>query len=134
MILILSSLDSFVQLITVLVIFIFVLIITYFTTRWMAGIQKGRSFNKNLRIIETISAGNNKMISIVQAGEKYLVVSIGKDEVHYLTELKQEELKDLSFMNPDNQNDKQDPFAEIYGRLKEKYDNRSKHEYIHEEI
>ncbi len=128
MILILSSLDSFVQLITVLVIFIFVLIITYFTTRWMAGIQKGRSFNKNLRIIETISAGNNKMISIVQAGEKYLVVSIGKDEVHYLTELKQEELKDLSFMNPDNQNDKQDPFAEIYGRLKEKYDNRSKHE------
>lgn len=128
MILILSSLDSFVQLITVLVIFIFVLIITYFTTRWMAGIQKGRSLNKNLRIIETISAGNNKMISIVQAGEKYLVVSIGKDEVHYLTELKQEELKDLSFMNPDNQNDKQDPFAEIYGRLKEKYDNRSKHE------
>ena len=128
MILILSSLDSFVQLITVLVIFIFVLIITYFTTRWMAGIQKGRSFNKNLRIIETISAGNNKMISIVKAGEKYLVVSIGKDEVHYLTELKQEELKDLSFMNPDNQNDKQDPFAEIYGRLKEKYDNRSKHE------
>lgn len=128
MILILSSLDSFVQLITVLVIFIFVLIITYFTTRWMAGIQKGRSFNKNLRIIETINAGNNKMISIVQAGEKYLVVSIGKDEVHYLTELKQEELKDLSFMNPDNQNDKQDPFAEIFGRLKEKYDNRSKHE------
>lgn len=128
MILILSSLDSFVQLITVLVILIFVLIITYFTTRWMAGIQKGRSFNKNLRIIETISAGNNKMISIVQAGEKYLVVSIGKDEVHYLTELKQEELKDLSFMNPDNQNDKQDPFAEIFGRLKEKYDNRSKHE------
>ena len=128
MILILSSLDSFVQLITVLVIFIFVLIITYFTTRWMAGIQKGRSFKKNLRIIETISAGNNKMISIVQAGEKYLVVSIGKDEVHYLTELKQEELKDLSFMNPDNQNDKQDPFAEIFGRLKEKYDNRSKHE------
>lgn len=128
MILILSSLDSFVQLITVLVIFIFVLIITYFTTRWMAGIQKGRSFNKNLRIIETISAGNNKMISIVQAGEKYLVVSIGKDEVHYLTELKQEELKDLSFMNPDNQNDKQDPFAKIFGRLKEKYDNRSKHE------
>ena len=128
MILILSSLDSFVQLITVLVIFIFVLIITYFTTRWMAGIQKGQSFNKNLRIIETISVGNNKMVSIVQAGEKYLVVSIGKDEVHYLTELKQEELRDLSFMNPDSQNDKQDPFAEIFGRLKEKYDNRSKHD------
>lgn len=55
MILAATSLDSFVQLITVLIIFVFVLILTYFTTRWMAGIQKGRSFNKNLRIIETIS-------------------------------------------------------------------------------
>ena len=78
MILAATSLDSFVQLITVLIIFVFVLILTYFTTRWMAGIQKGRSFNKNLRIIETISVGNNKMISIVEAGTKYIVVSIGK--------------------------------------------------------
>ena len=79
MILAATSLDSFVQLITVLIIFVFVLILTYFTTRWMAGIQKGRSFNKNLRIIETISVGNNKIISIVEAGTKYIVVSIGKD-------------------------------------------------------
>ena len=82
MILAATSLDSFVQLITVLIIFVFVLILTYFTTRWMAGIQKGRSFNKNLRIIETISVGNNKMISIVEAGTKYIVVSIGKDDVN----------------------------------------------------
>ena len=95
MILAATSLDSFVQLITVLIIFVFVLILTYFTTRWMAGIQKGRSFNKNLRIIETISVGNNKMISIVEAGTKYIVVSIGKDDVNYLTELKEEELKSL---------------------------------------
>ena len=82
MILAATSLDSFVQLITVLKIFDFVLILTYFTTRWMAGIQKGRSFNKNLRIIETISVGNNKMISIVEAGTKYIVVSFGKDDVN----------------------------------------------------
>lgn len=94
MILAATSLDSFVQLITVLIIFVFVLILTYFTTRWMAGIQKGRSFNKNLRIIETISVGNNKMISIVEAGTKYIVVSIGKDDVNYLTELKEEEFKE----------------------------------------
>ena len=92
MILAATSLDSFVKLITVLIIFVFVLILTYFTTRWMAGIQKGRSFNKNLRIIETISVGNNKMISIVDAGTKYIVVSIGKDVVNFLTELKEEEL------------------------------------------
>lgn len=128
MILGLSSLDSFVQLITVLIIFVFVLILTYFTTRWMAGVQKGRSFNKNLRIVETIHVGNNKMISIVEAGKKYIVVSIGKDEVNYLTELSTDDLKDLSFMNSENTKAQPDTFAEIIDRLKKNYSNRSKNE------
>lgn len=128
MILAATSLDSFVQLITVLIIFVFVLILTYFTTRWMAGIQKGRSFNKNLKIIETISVGNNKMISIVEAGTKYIVVSIGKDEVNFLTELKEEDLKDLSFKNLQNTTQNAESFSAIMDKLKEKYSNRSRHE------
>ena len=128
MILAATSLDSFVQLITVLIIFVFVLILTYFTTRWMAGIQKGRSFNKNLRIIETISVENNKMISIVGAGTKYIVDSIGKDGVNYLTELKEEELKDLSFKDSQSMMQNPESFSAIMDKLKEKYSNRSRHE------
>ena len=128
MILAATSLDSFVQLITVLIIFVFVLILTYFTTRWMAGIQKGRSFNRNLKIIETISVGNNKMISIVEAGTKYIVVSIGKDGVNFLTELKEEDLKDLSFKDPQNTTQNTESFSAIMDKLKEKYNNRSRHE------
>ena len=112
MILAATSLDSFVQLITVLIIFVFVLILTYFTTRWMAGIQKG----------------NNKMISIVEAGTKYIVVSIGKDDVNYLTELKEEELKDLSFKDPQSMMQNPESFSAIMDKLKEKYSNRSRHE------
>ena len=94
-----SSLESFMQLISVLVIFVFVLVITYVTTRWMAGFQKSRSYNKNLKIIETIAVGNNKLISIVAVGKKYIAVSVGKDDVHFLTEIKEDELKDLSFLD-----------------------------------
>ena len=94
----------------------------------MAGIQKGRSFNKNLRIIETISVGNNKMISIVEAGTKYIVVSIGKDDVNYFTELKEEELKDLSFKDPQSMMQNPESFSAIMDKLKEKYSNRSRHE------
>lgn len=106
------------QLVGVLIIFAFVLLITYLTTRWMGGFQKGRSTNKNLRIIETIGVGNNKMISIVEAGMKYLVVSIGKDEVHLLTELTREELKDLSFMDEQNKIIQTESFAELLDKLK----------------
>lgn len=117
-ILLAGSLESFLQLIGVLIIFAFVLLLTYLTTRWMGGYQKGRSTNRNLRIIETIGVGNNKMISIVEVGNKYLVVSIGKDEVHLLAELTKEELKDLSFMDEQNKNTQTESFAELLDKLK----------------
>jgi flagellar protein FliO/FliZ len=114
-----SSLESFLQLVGVLLIFAFVLAITYLTTRWMGGYQKAHSHNRNLEIIETIRVGNNKMISIVAAGKKYLVVSIGKDEVHMLAELTEEELREL----PDSGNGmqtEQESFQEILARFKDK--------------
>jgi flagellar protein FliO/FliZ len=90
-ILLASSFESFLQLLWVLLIFVFVLAVTYFALRWMGKYQKIHSRNQYLAIIETIPAGSNKMISIVQAGTKYLVVSIGKDEIRLLAELTEEE-------------------------------------------
>ena len=66
-----GSLESFIQLLGALFIFAVVLAATYLTTRWMGGMQRGRQNNKNLHVIETISVGNNKMISIVEAGRDY---------------------------------------------------------------
>ena len=90
-----SSFSSFMQLLGVLLIFVFVLIITYFTTKWIAGYQKSKSFNKNLRIIETLRLAQNKYIQIIEAGEVYLVVGIGKDEITMLTTLTKEQLNDI---------------------------------------
>lgn len=114
-----SSLHSLFQLIGALIIFVFVLGITYLTTRWMGGFQKRQSNNKNLRIVETIGVGNNKYISIVEAGTVYLVVSIGKDEVHLLAQLTREQLKDLSFEQCEDKTN-QESFAEILEKIKDK--------------
>ncbi|MEE0595819.1 MAG: flagellar biosynthetic protein FliO [Agathobacter sp.] len=114
-----SSFHSLVQLIGALIIFAFVLGITYLTTRWMGGFQKSRSNNKNLHIIETINVGNNKYISIVEAGTVYLVVSVGKDEVHLLTQLTREQLKDFSFEHVEEK-ESQESFTEILEKLKDK--------------
>ena len=123
-----SSLESFMQLISVLVIFVFVLVITYVTTRWMAGFQKSRSYNKNLKIIETIAVGNNKLISIVAVGKKYIAVSVGKDDVHFLTEIKEDELKDLSFLDEPDKESAKESFANILEKLKKSHCDRSKNE------
>ena len=115
-----GTLDSFLRLLGTLIIFIFVLVITYLVTRWMGVYQKGRSSNKNLRIVETIGVGNNKMISIVEAGKKYLVVSIGKDEVHLLAELTREDFKDLSDIEDQELGKSGESFADVFGKLKDK--------------
>lgn len=115
-----SSLESFLQLIGVLLIFVFVLLITYLTTKWMGGFQKAHSNNKNLKIIETIHVGNNKIVEIVQAGTKYLVIAVGKDEVHLLTELSEAELTEIPVSDSSSMFSS-DSFQDIFNKVKEKF-------------
>lgn len=116
-----ASMESFLQLIVTLLIFIFVLGITYITTRWIGNYQKGHMNSKNLRMIETIPAGQNKHICLLKAGTEYLVVAIGKDEIHLLATLSEEQLTDLSFMNEiPNTTVSGESFQEIFGQLKDK--------------
>ena len=84
--------DSYLQFITVLILFVFVLLITYWTTRWIANYQKGKAGAGNLEVIETCRISPNKYVQILRAGEKYLVIAIGKYEVHMLAELSEDEL------------------------------------------
>ncbi|MDD2972117.1 MAG: flagellar biosynthetic protein FliO [Lachnospiraceae bacterium] len=87
-----SSLNSFAELLTVLIIFIFVLVITYCCTRWMANYQKGKTFSRNIEVIETYKITTNKYIQIVRTGEKYLAIAVCKDTVTFLTELEKEQI------------------------------------------
>lgn len=48
--------------------------------------------------------------------------------MNYLTELKEEELKDLSFKDPQSMTQNTESFSAIMDKLKEKYGNRSRHE------
>lgn len=79
--------DSFLQFLTVLVIFILVLAITVYTTKWIANYQKGQGAGKNIEVIESNRVGQNKLIEIVRIGDKYVAIGLGKDEITMLTEL-----------------------------------------------
>lgn len=113
-----SALNSFLQLMGALVIFAFVLVITYFTTKWIGNYQQVHSTNKNLRVIETLRLTNNKFIQIVQAGEVYLVIAIGKEEVHLLTELSEEQLKELPDLSKTQNMISQESFQDVLNKVK----------------
>lgn len=86
--------DSYVQFITVLLLFVFVLAVTALVTRWIGGYQKGRSAGMNMELLEAIRLSNNKYIQLVRVGRKYLALAVCKDTVTMLSEIPEE---DLSF-------------------------------------
>lgn len=87
-----TGLNGFAQFVTVLLIFVGVLFLTYFSTRWIASYQKGRMYSSNITVVETFKITANKYIQIVRIGERYFAIAVGKDEVTLLGELKEDEL------------------------------------------
>lgn len=81
------------QFITVTLIFVFVLAITYFTTRWMGSYQKKRMSYGNIKIIESMRLSNNKILEIVKAGDKCVLIAVCKDTVTYLGEVDENTLE-----------------------------------------
>ena len=123
-----NSTNSYLQFMTVLIIFVFVLAITYWTTKWISGYQKDRCRNTNMELIESFQLANNKYIQIIRIGQKYLAVAIGKDSVTMLTEIPEDQL----MLEPDAGNS-QYSFKELLDKVQKKNslkkeDDRNKNE------
>jgi flagellar protein FliO/FliZ len=87
-----SNLDAFVQLITLVIIFAFVLALTYYATRWVGNFQKQKMQGSNIQVLETMRISNSKYIQIIKAGKKCFVIAVCKDTVTYLCEVNEDEL------------------------------------------
>lgn len=85
--------SSYAQFITVLVVFVIVLGVTAWTTKWIANYQKKQAVNCNIQLIEAARLNNNKYIQIVRVGETYMVLAVCKDTVTMLGEISPEQLK-----------------------------------------
>ena len=86
-----SRIEAFAQLLTLLIIFIFVLAVTYYVTRFVGNYQKNKLSGSNINILETMRIANNKYIQIVKIGSRVFAI-VAKDTVSYLCELDEDEL------------------------------------------
>jgi flagellar protein FliO/FliZ len=86
------GLEGAAELASVVLIFIFVLALTYFTTRFVAGYQKTRLINGNIQVLEVQRISNGKYIQIVRIGKKYFAIAVCKDTVTCLGELDGDDL------------------------------------------
>lgn len=92
-ILLVGSDGGYLQFITVLIIFVLVLGVTAWTTKWVSSYQKKQNVNCNIEVIETTQIANGKYLQIVRVGATYFAVAICKDTVTTLGEIPFEQLK-----------------------------------------
>ncbi len=94
------------QLLTVIAIFLFVLFITYFTTRFVGSYEKQKLRGRNIEVIDTCRISPSKYIQVIKIGEKYVAIGVSKDQISYLTEIDPEGLvpaQDTDLKNVDFQ-------------------------------
>ena len=85
--------EGFTQFLTVILVFLLVLALTYLTTRFVGTYQKARTAAGNIEVIETYRITNGKYLQIVRVGEKYVVIGIGKDSITKVCELSEDDIK-----------------------------------------
>ena len=87
--------DSIGQLFTVILIFIFVLALTYFATKLTAGLHKGRLAGSNVEVLETFKIAPTKYIQVERIGEKNISYIVCKDKLTLLGELTKEDISNF---------------------------------------
>lgn len=88
-----STLESFVELLGLVAIFIIILVLAYFTSKWIGrqgGIMPSR--NPNMQIIETLKISQTKYIQIIKVTDRYIVIGISKDKLDFITELSEDKI------------------------------------------
>lgn len=87
-----SEVDSYLQLLSVLIIFVVVLGLTYYVTKWIANYQKGAESGKNIEVIETCKISATKYVQIIRIGERYVSIGVSKDQITNLGDVSSDEL------------------------------------------
>lgn len=111
------------ELLGMILIFVLILVASYYTTKWIGKSNFVNRSVKNIAVKETYQIAPGKVIQIVKAGSKYIVLGVTKDHINMLTELSEEEYIEQETIT--NQNSKfQDVLSavkkETFGRNRKK--------------
>ena len=85
-------LNNILQLIASLFVFVLVLALTYFVTKWIAKSGTMQSRARNIKVIETFKIAPSKYLQIIKMGKKYFAIGVTKEQITFLTELDETQL------------------------------------------
>ncbi len=90
-----NSIQSLFELLGLILIFVIVLVVCYYTTKFVAGRQLVQKKMGNFEVLETFAIAQNKYLQLIRMGNKYVVISVTKENVNYITELDETEVCEI---------------------------------------
>jgi len=87
-----NSMQSLFELLGLILIFVIVLVVCYYTTKFVAGRQLVQKRMGNFEVLETFAIAQNKYLQLIRMGNKYVVISVSKDAISYITEIDESEV------------------------------------------
>ena len=123
-----SSSDSILQLLGVSILFIFILAITYYTTRFVGGVKLGQTKKGNFKVLETYKIAPNKYLQLVKIGTRYFAISVGKEDIRFIAELNKNEIVQQEHSAKQNSN-----FLEIISKVINKQNDNKQNDIEHNE-
>lgn len=96
-----STLDSFMQLIGLIILLVLILLAAYYVSKFFANIKIEQLKDGNIKIIDTCNLAPNKTLQIIQIASKYILISVNKDSINFIMELDEEDItvKDIEHKN-----------------------------------
>lgn len=80
------------QLIFLILVFVGVIILAYYSTKWVASAKTARR-NGNLNVIESMSVGHQGAVQIIRVGKKYFLIGITKENVSLLSDIDENDIE-----------------------------------------
>ncbi|MCM1170660.1 MAG: flagellar biosynthetic protein FliO [Clostridium sp.] len=115
------------QTIKLILIFIIILVLAYYGTKLVAGFHKNSlSGRTNLKIVESMSLGNNKFLVVVEIDGSYYALGVGKDNVTLIDKLSDYTPRDAEgFHDVDNP---KKSFKDVLAQFKTKSETNNKNQ------
>lgn len=111
----LETIGGYAQFITVLLLFVLVLWVTWAVTKWTAGYQKGKWNSGNIELLESFRIASDKYVQIIRVTDQYFAIAVSKESVTFLAELDENALKQREDMGSMKMS-----FKELLEKVREK--------------
>lgn len=110
-----TTMDSVLQLLGLILLLVIIIAATYFTTRFIGNIQNNQMRKSNFKVVESFRIAQGKYLQIVKISSKYFVIALGKNEITFISQLEEDEI-----LLKDDLNFKHINFSEYLNKFKSK--------------